>query len=47
MKVFKGETNEEYEIILKEEHLKYTFTKSGVTKSGTFHYRDFYFKKKK
>jgi len=47
MKVFKGETSEEYEIILKEEHLKYTFTKSGVTKSGTFHYRDFYFKKKR
>ena len=47
MKTYKGKTNEDYEIILEDEHLKFTITKSGVTKSGTYHYRDFYFKKKR
>ena len=47
MKTYKGKTNEDYEIILEDEHLKFTITKSRVTKSGTYHYRDFYFKKKR
>lgn len=47
MKIFKGKTNGEYEIILEEEFLKYTIYDSGFKKSGSFNYGDFYFKKNK